>query len=101
MASRRPLKPERGWSKGIYEYLTSWYGYPTNESTWYVTHSTRETDAKTVREPIESFVAAEEMARQFIQSAEQEGATMGQGEQGVVLLNEAKEAFDKNGDLRD
>lgn len=52
------------------------------------------------REPIESFVAAEEMARQFIQSAEKEGAEMDQGGQGVILLDEAKEAFDENGDLR-
>lgn len=63
-------------------------------------HSNRETDAKYAREPIESFVAAEEMARQFIQSAQQEGATMDQGGQAVILLDEAKEAFDENGDLK-
>jgi hypothetical protein len=40
------------------------------------------------------------MARQFIQSAEKEGAAMNQGGRGVVLLDEAKEAFDENGDLK-
>lgn len=40
------------------------------------------------------------MARQFIQSAQQEGAAMDHGGQGVILLVEAKEAFDENGDLK-
>jgi hypothetical protein len=57
-------------------------------------------NAELGREPIESFVAAEEMARQFIQSAEKEGAAMNPGGGAVVLLDEAKEAFDENGDLR-
>jgi hypothetical protein len=52
------------------------------------------------REPIESFVDAEEMARQFVKAAEAEGVTLDEAGEETVLLNEAKEAFDENGDLK-
>jgi hypothetical protein len=52
------------------------------------------------REPIESFVAAEEMTGQFILAAKKENVVLDEMGHDVILLEEAKAAFDENGDLR-
>lgn len=52
------------------------------------------------RVPIESFVAVDEMAAQFVIAAEREGWVPDEMGDGVVLLEEAMEAFGKNGELR-
>jgi len=53
------------------------------------------------REPVESFVAAKEMARQFIMVAEGEGIDFKKRGEGVILLEEAMEAFGEDGELKD
>lgn len=52
------------------------------------------------REPVESFVAAKEMARQFETVAESEGTDFKKRGEGVVLLKEAMEAFGEDGELK-
>ena len=52
------------------------------------------------REPVESFVAAKEMARQFVMVAEGEGIDFEKRGDGVVLLQEAMEAFGDDGELK-
>lgn len=52
------------------------------------------------REPIESFIAAQEMVRQFDQAAEEEGWDLESMGDGVVLLQEAMGAFGQDGELR-
>ena len=52
------------------------------------------------REPVESFVAAKEMARQFVTVAEGEGIDFKKRGDGVILLKEAMEAFEEDGELR-
>jgi len=52
------------------------------------------------REPVESFVAAKEMARQFVTVAEGEGIDFKKRGEGVILLKEAMEAFEEDGELR-
>jgi hypothetical protein len=54
----------------------------------------------TGREPVESFVAAKEMARQFVTVAENEGIDFKKRGEGVVLLKEAMEAFGEDGELK-
>jgi hypothetical protein len=52
------------------------------------------------REPVESFVAAKEMARQFVMVAEGEGIDFKRRGDGVILLEEAMEAFGEDGELK-
>lgn len=52
------------------------------------------------REPVESFVAAEEMARQFVIAVEGEGVDLARLGEGVVLVEEAMEAFGEDGELK-
>jgi len=52
------------------------------------------------REPVESFVAAKEMARQFVMVAEGEGIDLENRGEGVILLKEAIEAFGEDGELK-
>jgi len=52
------------------------------------------------REPVESFVAAKEMARQFVMVAEGEGIDFKKKGEGVILLKEAMEAFGEDGELK-
>jgi hypothetical protein len=67
-----------------------------NESTWYVPLLT----CLMNREPVESFVAAKEMARQFVMVAEGEGIDFKKRGDGVILLKEAMEAFGEDGELK-
>jgi len=53
-----------------------------------------------MREPIESFIAAHEMVRQFDQAAEDEGRDLAMMGNGLVLLEEAMGAFGEDGELR-
>jgi hypothetical protein len=53
------------------------------------------------REPVESFVAAKEMARQFVMVAEGEGIDFKKRGDGVILLEEAMEAFGEDGELKE
>ena len=52
------------------------------------------------REPVESFEAAKEMARQFVMVAEDEGIDFKKRGEGVILLKEAMEAFGEDGELK-
>jgi hypothetical protein len=67
------------------------------ESTWYVLPFDV---GLMIREPVESFVAAKEMARQFVMVAEGEGIDFKKSGEGVILLEEAMEAFGEDGELR-
>jgi hypothetical protein len=53
-----------------------------------------------VGEPIESFVAPDEMAMQFAQAAKGEGVDLERDAGGVILLEAAMKAFEKDGELK-
>jgi hypothetical protein len=53
-----------------------------------------------VREPIESFVAPDEVAMQFSQAAKGEGVDLERDAEGVILLEGAMRAFERDGELK-